>query len=77
MRIHPLLDRAITWTNLTAANAWLTNAWLPFAAPPAGAAVLGSDEASDCGALAARLVALRRAGKEVALVPSPSWYPTE
>jgi hypothetical protein len=65
---------AITWTNMTAANAWLANAWLTVDAAPVGAAVLDSDEASDCGALSARLVALRRAGKEVVLVPSPSWY---
>jgi hypothetical protein len=64
---RPLLG-AITWTNMTAANASLT-----VDAAPAGAAVLSPDQASDCGAISSRLVALRRAGKEVVLVPPPSW----
>lgn len=63
---------AIAWTNVTAANAWV-----PFADAPASAAVLALDQAPDCGALSARLVALRRAGKEVRLVLPPSWDPTE
>jgi hypothetical protein len=64
---RPVLG-AITWTNLTAANVWLT-----VAAAPVGATILSPDPALDCGALSARIVALRRAGREVVLVPPPSW----
>lgn len=58
----------ITWTHLTAANVWLT-----VDAAPIGATVLSPDPASDCGAISARIVALRRAGQEVVLVAPPSW----
>jgi len=63
---RPVLG-AITWTRLAAANVWLT-----VDAAPIGATVLSPDPASDCGALSARIVALRRAGQEVVLVAPPS-----
>ena len=68
---RPLLG-AMTWTNMTAANAWLK-----VDAAPAGATILilSPEPASDCGTLSARIVALRRAGQDVVIVPPPSWLP--
>jgi hypothetical protein len=63
---RPVLG-AITWRNVTAAHAWLT-----VAAAPVGVAVVGPDDASDCGALSGRIVALRRAHRDVVLLSRPS-----
>ena len=61
--VRPILG-AITLRNASAARTLLSIA----GAPPPGAAVVRSEDARDCGLLAARIVTLRRSGREVVLL---------
>ena len=61
--VRPVLG-AVTLRHASAARTSLSVA----GAPPAGAAVVRSDDAPNCGLLAARIVSLRRNGRAVVLV---------